>query len=264
MEEEVKREKRRPEEVTCPEWMMTMGDAMSLLLCFFVLMLTFSTMEESKLMDVLGVLQGANAAVDVPDFDDPAFFREEKESKEKETLGGVGSPVARKVPADKLSPVILHSAEIVNRYEKLRRELTVVGFQNLVDLDMLNEGIAVRINVDQLFKENAAEMVDYAYDTLRGFAGLVGYVGNEIRITVNFALASEGTRNRFSSEWGTAIQRSIAVGDFLVDKFNVDRSRLSYSNEVITGDQQDYVELMLMEKIGVSEVSIKDLLSMDL
>ena len=37
IEEEEPREKTGPQEDTCPEWMMTMGDCMSLLLTFFVL-----------------------------------------------------------------------------------------------------------------------------------------------------------------------------------------------------------------------------------
>ena len=59
--------KRKKAELTCPEWMMTMGDAMSLLLCFFVLLLT---MEEAKLMNVSGVLQGANAPADFESYKD--------------------------------------------------------------------------------------------------------------------------------------------------------------------------------------------------
>ncbi len=62
--------KRKKAELTCPEWMMTMRDAMSLLLCFFVLLLTISTMEEAKLMDVSGVLQGANAPADFESYKD--------------------------------------------------------------------------------------------------------------------------------------------------------------------------------------------------
>lgn len=49
-----KKERKKPEEITCPEWMMIMGDAMSLLLTFFVLLLTFSSMNDANLMNVMG------------------------------------------------------------------------------------------------------------------------------------------------------------------------------------------------------------------
>ena len=84
MDEEPKKEKKKPEELTCPEWMMTMGDCMSLLLCFFVLLLTFSTQEDAKLMNVLGVLQGANAPGEIDVVEDPSMHRDEGKKKNKD------------------------------------------------------------------------------------------------------------------------------------------------------------------------------------
>jgi len=42
-----------------PRWVVTFGDLMSLLLCFFVLLLSFSTMDKQKYKQVAGSLEKA-------------------------------------------------------------------------------------------------------------------------------------------------------------------------------------------------------------
>ena len=42
-----------------PGWMVTYGDLMSLLLCFFVLLVSFSSIEMAKFQKALGSLKGA-------------------------------------------------------------------------------------------------------------------------------------------------------------------------------------------------------------
>lgn len=261
MEEKVKKEKKKPQEATCPEWMMTMGDAMSLLLCFFVLLLTFSTMEENKLMDVLGVLQGATAAVEIDGIRDPAYHREEKESKERGELGGEGPEQARHVTPGELSPIIIHSATIVNRFNEIKRHLTAVGFQHTVSVEMLDEGVSVKIKVNDLFKSESDEFLDHAHLLVQGFANLAGNIGNEVRININFSLQPRARKQRFSGEWGLAVKRSLALGNMITQRFKIPASRLGYGNQIIANDNTDFVELMLIEKLGVKEVSIKELLN---
>jgi len=42
-----------------PEWLATFGDLMSLLLCFFVLLLSMSTMDAKKVAEAVGSLAGS-------------------------------------------------------------------------------------------------------------------------------------------------------------------------------------------------------------
>jgi len=42
-----------------PEWLAAFGDLMSLLLCFFVLLLSMSTMDAKKVQEAIGSLAGA-------------------------------------------------------------------------------------------------------------------------------------------------------------------------------------------------------------
>lgn len=54
----VKRKKKPPEE-GAPEWMVTYGDLMTLLMTFFVLLFSFSSIQETKFRNAIGSLKGA-------------------------------------------------------------------------------------------------------------------------------------------------------------------------------------------------------------
>jgi chemotaxis protein MotB len=55
---------KAPEPPTSPGWMTTYGDLMTLLLVFFVLMISFSTMEVVKFREAIGSLKGGEGFFD--------------------------------------------------------------------------------------------------------------------------------------------------------------------------------------------------------
>ena len=59
-----KKEKKKPEEPKgSPAWMTTYGDMMTLLLCFFVMLISMSTMEVEKIKQAAASLKGALSAL---------------------------------------------------------------------------------------------------------------------------------------------------------------------------------------------------------
>ena len=59
---------KKCKKIECPEclpsWLAAFGDLMSLLLCFFVLLLSMSTMDAKKVQEAAGSLQGAMSVLD--------------------------------------------------------------------------------------------------------------------------------------------------------------------------------------------------------
>ncbi|MBD3799001.1 MAG: flagellar motor protein MotB, partial [Epsilonproteobacteria bacterium] len=47
-----------------PEWLAAFGDLMSLLLCFFVLLLSMSSMDAKKVSEAIGSLAGAMSVLE--------------------------------------------------------------------------------------------------------------------------------------------------------------------------------------------------------
>ncbi len=72
-----------PEAPTAPGWMTTYGDLMSLLLVFFILLVSFSTMEIVKFRKAMGSLRGGEGVME-PNTGQTVIEREAVESEEFE------------------------------------------------------------------------------------------------------------------------------------------------------------------------------------
>jgi len=260
----------------CLDWMMTMGDCMSLLLTFFVLLLTFSTPEESRLMDVIGGIQGA-LSITPPrtPTSSVSMFKESEQDPDSEG-GKVTDGAKDEIAVDKQRavPVDLRSLSVLNKYDTFREKILELGFKNIVSTIQLAEGIMVKVPVNALFRPQSDKRVPRARPLIEGFAnliistigkpnrnkGLESKIGNEVRITCCFhQIKHKKSRTRFSTEWSLARKRAEVLGQIFIKEYNVKIFRVSYSMKVIPEDEEERMEFMLVEKLGTSKVSLTDL-----
>ncbi|MCK5686085.1 hypothetical protein KAJ27_18275, partial [bacterium] len=96
--------RKKKEKAGCPEYMLTYGDMMTLLLCFFVLLFSFSTVDKKKFEKIvasfkaaLGVLPGAR--VHKPEAAQ-AIKGKKKKKDTKELLKQIMEQAAKKAKKD--------------------------------------------------------------------------------------------------------------------------------------------------------------------
>jgi chemotaxis protein MotB len=125
-----------------PEWLATFGDLMSLLLCFFVLLLSMSTMDAKKVQEAIGSLAGALSVLE----------------------GGTQSEVSRNrnqiaTPIEKTQ----ETAKTVNKLSQAIQEFkqfTKGGQGPAITLEEGEEGFFIRLPTDITFKPGSAEITD--------------------------------------------------------------------------------------------------------
>jgi chemotaxis protein MotB len=125
-----------------PEWLATFGDLMSLLLCFFVLLLSMSTMDAKKVEEAIGSLAGALSVLE----------------------GGTQSEVSRNrnqiaTPIEKTQ----ETAQTVNKLSQAIQEFkqfTKGGQGPAITLQEGEEGFFIRLPADITFKSGSAEITD--------------------------------------------------------------------------------------------------------
>lgn len=260
--EEEPKEKKVPEELTCPEWMMTMGDCMSLLLTFFVLLLTFSTNSKARLMDVVGIMKGAFSMVDAenPLNKEESAVNEAGISQEDSKIEEGKEDNAR-VKIDELSPVNLFSMEVQRQFKVTEKRLKEIGMKTAVTLQSLKYGLSLEMEAGEVFLGDSTEHInEAAVPALREVANLAANVDNEIRV-VTLISSSEQNKKRTSSAWKLAIQRSTKVAEFLQRKYMIKRERFSYGTTVVTDPKQvGKIRFIIMQKVGVKEKSFEDVL----
>ncbi|OGV39466.1 MAG: hypothetical protein A2020_02955 [Lentisphaerae bacterium GWF2_45_14] len=236
----------------CPEWMLTMGDTMSLLVTFFVLLLSFSSKDDSKLLDALEGIRGALSINPVMSSPSPGLnlFDDATSSLGGDVKDGTSKEI--KVSKDSVAVVNLRTVRIKNRFNEFREKIMELGFKSYISVKQLDGGIYVDIPCGLIFPAGSAQLDFKAPRILEGFANLANSVGNELQITLCFKPEDSGEGVR--SSWALADRRIQAVADMLNGKYNVNRRRFGYGHKVLSAGEP-YVRLMLAEKIGISEVT---------
>jgi hypothetical protein len=225
-----KKEKLIIDSTNCtPTWMVTMGDAMSLLLCFFVMMLNFGSLHSDELINVFGVLSGGNEIMPVQST-------------------GLERPRSKSAEEDEFAPVVLRNTDVPRHLKDLKRKLAAEGYTHNVTIDELKNGIRFRIDEAVLFAADAT-ISPRGQDVLLDIVNLLQGTGNEIRLSACGSPDPNGT--------DTAYAKSLCVADFLADQGHLPRRRFGIGARF--GDDRAVFEIQLMEKAGTKQLQFADL-----
>jgi len=123
-----------------PEWLATFGDLMSLLLCFFVLLLSMSTMDAKKIAEAAGSLAGSMGVMDGGTI--------VKTSKEK------GTPTSQS-PTD-ANNMDKQVSQAIAEFKELSQNAN----GNAISLEEGEEGFLIHLPADITFKSGSAEIAN--------------------------------------------------------------------------------------------------------
>ena len=174
-----------------PAWMLTYGDLMSLLLCFFIMLLAFSTMEQERFKVVSGFIRDAFGVQTVRRTTDV--------------------PVGAALLDNTTSMPAYAKAQLL---EQARNALRDAAPELGAEVILEDEGVRIRMNNGPLFKPGSAELEPAAGAPLARIAGLVREVG--ARATVEGHSDNVPMRGAaFPSNWELSAARAGAVVRFM-------------------------------------------------
>ncbi|MCF7886412.1 MAG: flagellar motor protein MotB [Candidatus Marinimicrobia bacterium] len=185
-----------------PAWMTTYGDMMTLLLCFFVLLLSFSTIDKIKFSKSMRALQGALGIM-------PRMQR-------------VSSSKQSSLDSEK----IINKMNLEEKVKQLKELSKSLGYEEEVEVLFNEGGLLIRLGNKVLFDLGEAELRKSAYPILT-------FVGNTIKEhnaddvivgghTDNLPISS----SIYPSNWELSIARSLSVVKFMIDSVNVPPKKL--------------------------------------
>jgi len=210
------REKKAPPESSVPgvpAWMVTYSDTITLLMTFFVMLMSFSTLDKEQFSKVRGSLQGHLGVIGTDRFNmDGLMTRRNMES----------------------SRVFLDGYENAPEYEPMkyiqddfRRQLKVVSHvaANILQYELTRDGFEIHVQAGMLFEPGSAVFRAHARDALGAVAAAIRHLPHRLRVRASgdmFFLRSRG----FQSRQQLAVERAARVCDFLTGERNIDASRL--------------------------------------
>ena len=196
------------EEEGAPAWVVTFGDLMSLLLCFFVLMLSFSEMDRKKYKVVSGSIAHAfGVQKRTPVFDSPKG----QKIIAKEFDQAV---IVNKIQEELVKPIVV---EIENNFQEMK---------DLIEVDVSENQVAIRLMGETTFDLGKAEIRPQMLPLLVKIGALLKGTRGEIIIaghTDNLPLRG----GPYKSNLGLSMARAASVADFLLKKSSIDPERIS-------------------------------------
>ena len=190
-----------------PAWAVTFGDLMSLLLCFFVLLLSFSEMDRNKYRIVSGSMKNAfGIQRKKPIFDSPKG--QKMISKEFDQ-----AIILVKVQ-DLIDPIL---EELEEEFQEFKKSIDIEVDQNEVTIRMMGEAT---------FDTGQAKLRKEFVPLLLKIGEVLGKTRGEIIIaghTDNVPLIG----GQFKSNLGLSMARAGSVAEYLLKSTSIDPKQLS-------------------------------------
>lgn len=212
----------RPDE-GAPAWMATMADLFSLLLTFFILLLSFSNMDLVKfralsksIQQALGVTAQTSAGI----------FNNNSNPIDFDTLN-YNSPNNMDLVGSGQDKVVIKK---VDEHEQMAKEIAQVvaemGLEDTVTVKSSSRGVLMQVQGQVFFSAGAAQIKEASHPFLDEIARVIK--------ASPFSVAIEGHTDdtpihtaRFPSNWELSTSRAISALRYLVDHGEIDPRRLS-------------------------------------
>lgn len=241
-----------------PAYMGTFADLMSLLMCFFVLLLSFSEMDVLKYKQIAGSMKfafGVQNRVELKDIPKGTSvialeFRPGKpeptpietvmqqtventkveldfEEGESDQAGGEqkdqGKETGGQTPETSSEDQASSEAEALA--ESLAQQLTQEVTEGSIEVEALGQQIVIRIKEDASFPSGSAFLQPKFWPVVRKIASLLSDIPGEV--TVSGHSDNYQTENEFfDSNWELSAQRALAVAHQMLKVTSFDRYRL--------------------------------------
>ncbi len=179
-----------------PAWLAAFGDLMSLLLCFFVLLLSMSSMDAKKVSEAIGSLSGAMSVLE----------------------GGTQTQISTKrmqesTPMDSQD----ETAETVNRVQEAigdTNEMMEKGETATITLEEAQDGFVIELPATLMFKPGSATIhSEDALLFLKRIALIVDELPNDMVVSVQGHTDNQGpgAGSPFKDNWELSSARAISV-----------------------------------------------------
>ncbi|MBD3420591.1 MAG: OmpA family protein [Chitinivibrionales bacterium] len=199
---------RKPEEQKkgAPEYMLTYGDMMTLLLCFFVMLLAMSTIDPAKFMVAASSFQNAFSGV-LESF--PTVM------------------ITEDVLTPRLGGNEQNKRMAVEAKRKIEQAIKREKMQDAIKVKVTDSGIAIQIADPVGFDIGDAAIKPEFFDLLYQLVEIINIDPKaEIRIeghTDNTPIST----TRFPSNWELSASRALNVLKFMVERTGIDPARMS-------------------------------------
>lgn len=225
-----------------PAWMATFSDLMNLLLCFFVLLFSMSSVNEEKFQQVIASLQSSfsilpaggssigegqmiSSGVSQLEMLDKYYNEKANSENDNDMEGNVGEQEEDLKEAYKEEAL----AESEQMAEAIEQEVAQYGIQDQVEVDFNAEYVCLDLNGALLFDSGKASLKTEAYPLLDKIGVILeSYSNNMIEIeghTDNVPMKGA----KYENNDVLSMYRALTVADYVREKIELDPAHIKSS-----------------------------------
>lgn len=186
-----------------PGWLAAFGDLMSLLLCFFVLLLSMSSMDTRKVEDAIGSLAGALSVLEGGSKTEISREKQQQDNPIKKDSHSASSKAVE---------------NIKKTLQSINEMLQATGSPK-VTLEESQDGFTIQLPASMLFKPNSAAITnDDALLFLRRIALIIQRMPKDIMIeTTGYTDDTIPSKNsKYANNWELSTARAVSVVEELI------------------------------------------------
>lgn len=234
-----------------PAWIVTFGDLMSLLLCFFVLLWSFAEMDSQKFRAIASSLQASLGTAGGPATEEggaPVSSGLIEEALPLEIIDPMQYEAQQESTPDDLTPTDLDTIDLDTAEqllnEKIQQQSEIVAqqlvdalqheiVQGKIELEVNGKRITLRIRESGSFASGQATIREDFLPVLASIADQLAKTEGQITVaghTDDVIIETE----RFPSNWSLSAARAVSVADELLKSPGIPDQRMKISGHADT------------------------------
>ena len=179
-----------------PAWLAAFGDLMSLLLCFFVLLLSMSSMDAKKISEAIGSLSGAMSVLEGGNQLEVSKKRIQK-----------ATPIETTEETTETVNLVKQAVSDANEMQDKSQDVSVT-------VEEAQDGFVIELPASLLFKHGSAEIENQ--DTLlflKRIALIIEDLPNDVKVSVQGHTDNQapGAKSSYKDNWELSSARAISV-----------------------------------------------------
>lgn len=202
-----------------PVYMNTYGDMMTLLLCFFVLLFSMSTVDSQKFQ---ALVSSFSASVSI-------FEGGQTMNTDMNVLQNGMSQFPIQETTFSIQEASRIEKALVETQEELSDYINIKNLEDKVTVERTGDEITIRFSDVLLFESGKAEIKAGAVPTLSTIGDkLKGYMEQGYRLNIEGHTDNISIQTtQFPSNWYLSSARAIAVASFYIDEMEFDRTKVA-------------------------------------
>lgn len=228
-----------------PAWMATFSDLMNLLLCFFVLLFSMSSVDAEKFAQVVASLQSSfsilpsggssigegqmiSSGVSQLEMLDAYYHQMANSESDTDLEGTSGKSDAESDVAEEYKQEALEESE--KMAEQIEESVNQYGMQDQVEVDFNAEYVLLNLDGTLLFDSGKAELKSEAYAIMDKIGAILGgYSNNMIDIEGHTDNVPISAHAKYESNDVLSMYRALTVADYIRSTTQLDPAHIKSS-----------------------------------